>query len=385
MASQLSVTLQPLTSQDELGRKWLDLEQRAAPNFFLSWSWISAWLTTFGPPAEIIEACQDGRPVALGLLVRHVETRHRVLRVRQLRLHQTGRDAQDEIWIEYNGLLLDRAVASEARQACIAHLLSADPRWDELVIGVIDTKDVSTYLAGSLRPHTIWQAASYGVDLDRLRAAGGTYIDSLSRNTRQQVRRAIRLYGERGGLSLERARTTAEALQMLAATGELHRERWREVAPGRGFANPQFVAFHENLVRVGFPNGEIELVRCCAGGEPLAYLYNFIKGGRVYFYLSGLRYEADAKAKPGLVSHALCIQQHLEEGAVYYDFMGGTARYKESLGERVADMVVIAYQRPRVGLRLEDCGRALRQWLNARRGPVSPGKDDSAATPSPES
>lgn len=381
MDDPLSVTVQPLSSYDALGRKWADLERRATPSFFLSWSWIGSWLTTFRPRAEVIEARQGERIVALGVLVRHAETRHRVLHVRQLRLHQTGAPEQDEVWIEYNGFLLDRSAAAEARQACIAHLCAADDGWDELVIGVVEAHEVPAYACGDLCPLTIWQAPSYGIDLTKLRAGGGSYLDSLSRNTRQQIRRAIRLYDQRGGLAVRRAQTTEEALRMLAEAGELHRRRWQGSAPGRGFANPQFVAFHESLVKEAFPKGEIEILRCDSGGAPFAYQYNFVKAGRVYFYLAGLSYEDDPKIKPGLVSHALCVQQHLDEGACYYDFMGGAARYKESLAQPAADLVVVAYQRPRIKLRLEAHGRALQRWWRGRTGGDGPGVSAAAAAP----
>ena len=53
----------------------------------------------------------------------------------------------------------------------------------------------------------------------------------------------------------------------------------------------------------------------------------------------------DPKAKPGLVSHYLCMQQHLEEGASTYDFMAGDNRYKRTFGVRGPDMAYYVFQR----------------------------------------
>ena len=67
---------------------------------------------------------------------------------------------------------------------------------------------------------------------------------------------------------------------------------------------------------------------------------------QVYAYQSGFLFEADAKLKPGLVSHVLCIEDHLQNGMALYDFMAGDARYKSSLGQPGPDMRYVLVQRP---------------------------------------
>src|SRR5206468_187238 len=101
--------------------------------------------------------------------------------------------------------------------------------------------------------------------------------------------------------------------------------------PG-AFASAHFIDFHRRLISTAAAVGEAELVRVTVGGEPIGYLYNLLHRGTVYFYLSGLRYEAaDNRIKPGLVTHALAIQHYLECGFATYDFMGGSSCYKTSL------------------------------------------------------
>jgi CelD/BcsL family acetyltransferase involved in cellulose biosynthesis len=91
-----------------------------------------------------------------------------------------------------------------------------------------------------------------------------------------------------------------------------------------------------------------------------------------------LLYEADPRLKPGLVSHALCIQKHVDAGSDVYDFMAGEARYKASLGGPGPDMVYLLAQRPTWPIRLENALRDTRRWL-VRRGPVSEGNGTTDA------
>jgi len=94
----------------------------------------------------------------------------------------------------------------------------AMPRHRDLVCEVAKT---------SVSPH---------VDLDKVRAAEGDYLSLLSANTRQQVRRAIRLFESKGELILERAPTAGQALDWFERLCHLHQERW--TARGKPGAYP---------------------------------------------------------------------------------------------------------------------------------------------------
>ncbi|MBY0422908.1 MAG: GNAT family N-acetyltransferase, partial [Parvularculaceae bacterium] len=128
--------------------------------------------------------------------------------------------------------------------------------------------------------------------------------------------------------------------------------------------------FHERLIANAFPLGAVELLRVSAGAEPFAWLFNFVDRGRVLFNVAGLAFESDNRFKPGLVAHALAIEDHLRRGADVYDFMAGDERYKTELGAVGPRFVSLALQRPRVKLRIEDGLR----WIRNRtaRAPEQP-------------
>jgi CelD/BcsL family acetyltransferase involved in cellulose biosynthesis len=83
----------------------------------------------------------------------------------------------------------------------------------------------------------------------------------------------------------------------------------------------------------------------------------------VYAYQTGFAYADDARLKPGLVSHYLCLQHHLQKGAKVYDFMAGDNRYKSNLGMRGPDMMHHVLQRKTVKSQGEAFLRSLKRRL----------------------
>jgi CelD/BcsL family acetyltransferase involved in cellulose biosynthesis len=364
-ARKLTVTQCPVDDFAGLQSRWMDLETRAQPTVFLSWQWLGPWLAVYKPAADVLQVTDEGRLIGLGLVVENNERRHGVLRSRCLRLHQTGFKLQDQIWIEYNGFLAEHGREEDVARACINFLCRERPLWDEFVIGAIDSGEADFYARVSgLHRHTRWEAPCYGVNLAELRLAGKHYLDSLSRNCRYQINRAHRLYESRGRVELVRPDTVEEALTIFDSIGPRHLERWGDGPDQSGFANPAFVRFHRELIRMQWPLGGVDLVSVKAGDDVIASFYNLLHDSVVYFYLGGMMTEKDNKLKPGLLGHSLCIEDYRHHGFRYYDFMGGEERYKANLGQHHRQLVQIALQRPRFKLKLENAMRQAKlHWL----------------------
>ncbi len=92
----------------------------------------------------------------------------------------------------------------------------------------------------------------------------------------------------------------------------------------------------------------------------LGYLYNFVYQRRVYCYQSGFDYDIDPKRKPGMICHVLAVQHNAARGANVYDFLGGDARYKESLSTTSSTLRWLVWQRPRWRFQLEDALRVMK-------------------------
>lgn len=358
-----SATLSPVPDKAALAMRWRALETQVRGPFFLSWTWMGAWVDSLDhPPLLLAITDSDGKDRALGLFIQTTE-RRRGLRVRQIRLHDTGITARDAITVEYNTLLCDPGIEAACWHAALRSL-RAWRGWDELIVsGATETS--ARILEGlGLSLHRRAETTSAYVDLDALHAQGigdaEGYIATLGKNTRQQIRRSMRLYAERGPLVLE---PLTDIERFFDELGPHHEAKWQAVGASGATANADYMAFHRHMIADALPRGEVELLRARAGDEAFGWLYNFVCRGQVLFYLSGFRAESDNRLKPGLVTHALAVERHLKAGAAVYDFMGGTNRYKTSLGQPGPDIIALALQKKTPVLLLESAARGLKRRL----------------------
>ena len=364
-----NITCSALNDVAALRQEWLKLEGQADNSFFLSWHWLGAWLKTYRPDVEVLRAYSGDELVALALMVRTAETRFGILRSTVLRLHQTGKAEQDQIWIEYNGILTHPDHHHQVTGACLEFLTGSATAWDELMIGAVGEDDATLMtVASRLRRNDLWNAPCFGVDLRTIRDSGEQYIATLSRNTRYQIRRSLRKYEMVGEVSVDVADSVEQTIRFFDAAGQLHKQRWGTLPGQSGFANKEFVRFHHELIATGWPSRSVEICRLLVNSNPVAYFYNFIYRNRVYFYLSGIKFNRDQSIKPGLLGHALCIQRYLEQGRDFYDFMGGGERYKASLGRQHAHLYKMVLQKNLYKLKLELVGRRVKQSLQSLIG-----------------
>jgi CelD/BcsL family acetyltransferase involved in cellulose biosynthesis len=370
--SPLTVQISPVADVATLGETWRALEQRADRSFFLSWTWIGSWLETFAERPWLIDIRDaSGRVVGLGIFCEHRETRAKVIRARQLRLHETGNPDHDVITVEYNTLLTEPGMEQAVWFAAISALQGAGaPGWDEVIIGGGSSASEALFSQLGLTLRRRAEAGSAFVDLAALREAGVEdaegYVATLGKSTRGQIRRSMKLYRERGPLSFDVATSLDDAQRFLAELAPLHEAKWNAAGKRGATQKADYMRFHRHMMQRACSdetdNG-IEVLRARAGDDAIGYVYNFVDRGTVYFYLSGFAFEEDNRLKPGLVTHTLAIEHHLKNGMLSYDFMGGDNRYKTSMGQPGPDIVSYALQRRTMPMILEGGLRGLKARL----------------------
>jgi CelD/BcsL family acetyltransferase involved in cellulose biosynthesis len=314
----------------------------------------------------LLRAREGGGTVGLAILVRGLARRHAVIRSRQLLLHAAGDARFDCIAVEHNGVL-----AAPNKSAVILDRLAEefvkDPALgDELCLPGMVRRPGGELLArgGALR-HGL-AVPCFSVDLTRLAEAGGDLTALLSRNARQQLRRALRRFESEGKLTVTPARSIEETLDFFQCMKALHVASWQRRGRTHAFSAPFFERFHTAMIAAAFPEGSVQLLRIAAGAQPIGYLYNLCRAGRVYAYQSGFA-DDDARAHPGYVSHLLAIRHNFEEGARIYDFLAGANRLKETLATDRGEMYWDRIQRPLLRFRAEAAARAIRRRLAALR------------------
>ncbi len=338
---------------------------------YLSKAWTDAWIRTFGPslkPRQLVVTDGSGLPIGTCLLTAQTR-RSAVLPHVRMHVNTDGESPADSVIVEHNGLL-----AVPGAEAAVAHAVAAQVgamRVDELRLSGAPEAEVNR-VCQALADWVVdveWKDSPY-VNLDAMRIAGRDHVDLLSSNTREQLRRSLGRYRQRGEIRLKVAASADEALSMFEQLTALHDARWQAVGQQGGFATPLRRAFHRAFVQDGTRSGNAQLLSVSVGDEVIGVLYNLVANGRVNFYQAGFRYERDKHLKPGMVVHHLAIMHCLQAGMSEYDFLPsapGEGRYKTSLSDSNHRLAVLTLSRPGWRRNVFNAARALRDSCNARR------------------
>ncbi len=268
--------------------------------------------------------------------------------------------------IEDNGFLAERGFEKAVTRAALRHAYRADGA--EIVMGgVPDWLTDEAREAGWRDRVIITRPCPYRV----LDPSDSDDLAQLSRNTRSQISRSLRLYESRGNLAITPSATLGEAHDRLAAMADLHQQRWVAAGQPGAFALPIFAEFHQRVLTRGFATGVADVLRITAGADEIGYLYNFYCDNEVYAYQNGFQYAADQRLKPGLVSHLLAFAYYRRAGATRYRFLAGDSRYKRSLSTGSYDLHWLVLERDDWRRRAEVLARRLRARLAAARGSIS--------------
>ncbi len=327
------------------------------------------------PGCRLVRIRHGERIVGLGFLgIRkaHVFS----LRGPSLHLNETGDPVQDRVMTEYNSLLTEKGWEEEAAAIFLATVAGSREfgRQDLYLSGVDDTWNGRCRRQGlTTRLLRLPQGAPFAT-LQTLPAAGP--LAAMTRNSRQQIRRSIRYYEQRGPLALDRAMDAAQALTWLDALEALHTLSWRRRGKSGAFCDRSFKDFHRHLISTGFAEGVPDILRVRAGEAILGYLYNLHWRGVISSYQSGFHFEEDAHARPGLIAHVLAMQMYRTEGISTYRFLAGDARYKNSLATGRDELFWMVAHRPGVARWLAGAaGRLLKP--GGRFRPLAESRNDS--------
>ncbi|MCX6591195.1 MAG: GNAT family N-acetyltransferase [Acidobacteria bacterium] len=365
---RVAVRTHSWTEWPRLASLWQSLaEADTAGSYFLTAPWIECWLEIFGPslqPAILTFDGPAGEAAGAALLVAR-PSGPMGLGIATWHLGAAGENVDDEVVSEYSGLLCRPGMERAVAEAFAAHLKGGP--WDQLAARCLREADSTAALRQADLGNVVIEVKDeqdYFVDLRGIDSIDG-YLQQLSRNTRDQIRRSTRLYQAQAPLSVSAAGTVEQALGYLDQLAALHQATWAGRGEPGAFASAKFTAFHRRLIERTFDTHGVQLLRVTCGDQVVAVLYNFLYQGRALFYQSGLAYEADNRIKPGLVAHTLAADYCRQQGLVEYDFLAGDSQYKRSLstGQRMQFSVLARRQNLKQAVR--DWVRKLRHKLRA--------------------
>ncbi len=342
MSSSITIEFTPVHDRTALAGDWRDLEDRACGGFFVSWTWVGAWLETLPENVEVhaLRAQKGQKLVGLALLASGWLRPIPFLAGRGLWLHSTGRPELDAITIENNGLLVDSGEADVAG-AMVDFLLSQKERWRRISLPLL-RQPLRSSSAQSSR-HFHWRTqekTSWIVDLDKVRHSPSGYAGLLSAKTRYAIRRTRQACEARGKIEVSIAEGEDEIRSAMTRLLGLHRRRWEARPGGSSFDMPFVQRFHDRLLAMGADRGEIQLLTVTVGSHALGHLCCYVHRGRVSFYQSGVDYAfLGPKMSPGLLVIALAIEHNASIGHAVFDLLAGARHYKKDLSTHQETLV----------------------------------------------
>ncbi len=372
-ASQLAVetVITPFFYKDGLPQWWerlfADCDKRSV---FTSPAWMQSWIEVYGADfSGQWVRWESGEKVIAGCLLVSRSSWKFLFPITTLYLNASGETTRRTPAAEYNDVLCVPAFA-EGVAPEFARLVRS-LRWDQLHLsgyeknGLADC--VTSLLGGVVVDHVVCDSCF--VDFSAL--GDELFEQSISANTRGQIRRSARLYEQQFGLlNLQTATTLEEAQQFLIGLAALHNDRRNAKGESGAFESAAVTKFHQQAIASLWPSAGVDLMRLSAGSKVIGYLYNFRIDGKVSFFQSGLVYEEDQKLKPGLLIHFMAIEYYRRGGQREYDFLAGASRYKRSLAKHSHQLCWSVVHRDNLKINafllVRRLVRALRQWRAKR-------------------
>jgi CelD/BcsL family acetyltransferase involved in cellulose biosynthesis len=331
----------------------------------------------------------DGVPVGIALVTASLPIPVEGIRFRGIvHIGTAGEPRGQSVDVEYNRLLCEPAwrigFAAALVEAIRDDLKPAAIRLDGFV-----PEDAALLTAAEPR-FAVEPLACPAFDLGTARDTGGDVLTLLGSGVRSRIRRSDRGFGTLLG---EWATTRDEALGIFDELIGLHQARWEREGRKGAFASARFTGFHRDFIaRSMGDRPRVLLYRLRNEAGTIGCLYSFIEDGMVLFYQSGFIDVEDNRLKPGLSTHAMCMQECLARGLETYNFLAGEARYKRELATtELALQSAIGYRHRqtaalvdftrRVGL--VERARAVKRWRErrgVRRGQSGEQSDASPAT-----
>jgi tetratricopeptide (TPR) repeat protein len=301
---------------------------------FLSWKWLSGWLAHIEGPWFILAAKASASadapyvaffPLRLETTIENSNVLHEVRMAGNFSADYTGivcaADAESKVipafaryikqqmnWARLN---LENVRMSERRfQLLLAYFPKASFQMTEVNrVGKVDGID------NNLCPYAVlpkdWNA----------------YLESLSTNTRQKIRRLLKLVNTEGEyrITISTSETFAQDLKTLLGFWAI---KWR---PRKGDLTDNLVRANGIMLTRSFQSGLVFLPTIWHGDRPVAALATLVDTRKraFSFYMTG-RDETFEGPPPGMILHAFSIRHAIENGFSEYDFLRGNEPYKYS-------------------------------------------------------
>jgi CelD/BcsL family acetyltransferase involved in cellulose biosynthesis/thioredoxin-like negative regulator of GroEL len=314
---------------------------------FMSWKWLSGWLTQISSPWFVLAAKADNKNEGpyVAFLPMRIQTKAENGRIHN-ELNMAGNFTAD-----YTGFLCKPGAEHLAIPAFVRHLKQLN--WTRLNFENFRVSEPRMRMflahfpkANFLTSETSRIGKTDGIDNSLcpfavLPPTWDAYLDGLSTNTRQKIRRLLRQMdsSEEYRITVATPETIERDLNTLLQFWEI---KWK---PRKGDLVHTLVRSNRAMLARSFKAGLLYLPTFWQGERPLAALATLTDERKhsFLFYITG-RDETFEGPPAGLILHAHSIRHAIANGFTEYDFLRGNEPYKYSFGvkERRIRCTVVA-------------------------------------------
>jgi len=205
------------------------------------------------------------------------------------------------------------------------------------VMSVQGTKDSGRYEVSLVRSNSVWRLTkgvvrtSSGKVIDvvgttacpliDLPAHSEALLDRVGPQARQTIRRKRRRLELAGRVEYERVATIEGLGAALTTFVQLHQTRWTQKGLGGAFANPRFLAFHQEIAKAFGELGWVRFDFLRLDDDPVAGIYGFSYKARYSFYLPGFDPAVLPQSSPGILLLLRCAEEAIGEGHREFDLL----------------------------------------------------------------
>lgn len=313
---------------DALAAEWNELLfDSAADTIFLTHQWQSSWWRHLGDGTPTLIALRDesDRLIGLAPLYRTLTNKG------EWELCTVGCvDVSD-----YLDIIVRRGheeVVYPALLDLLAQPDAPDLNWDVISLCNIPQDSPTLALFGPMAAERGYQVTSQVQEVCPIVSLSGDwddYLMGLVGKERRELRRKLRRSTPHAGVEW----TIVGPEQDLSAEVDKFLQLMALSHPDKAeFLHDEHRAFMQELARITWQAGWLELAFLTINGEPAASMFNFAYNNRTLLYNSGMDSARFLRQSPGIVLTAFLIQHSIENGREAFDFLRGDEAYKYKLG-----------------------------------------------------
>jgi hypothetical protein len=319
-----SATAEEILKDSELWKDWNSFPALFPEAFFIHSKTIKAWLSSLPAqfPFVVSRVMNTKKMKCVGLAIFGISEKKvkRLLKIRVLTLLRSGNEIYDQFWPEY------------VTPVCHPDMLPHWQQWMQLVMS--ETK--SHALITEVCPRTWledWQKIDSLLALKEENLESGGVVDlrtplSFGKSVRRQVSQTERYAKKIFNAELEmHVCSGLEGWDLLLRHKQWHIDKWSSSSTPSGFLNPHF----SNAIKSLFENGSADACLARVGNQTVGVMVVLKIGPWAGFYLASLSKSDSNHWHIGTWLHAKACHYYQSNGVRHYDFMAGSARYKEQM------------------------------------------------------